>query len=153
MPESVETPAPVRAARRWPASTSTTSAREPAVIGTASFVVLTHPPYDADSEDGLPTRYPSRRGSVSERPKEHASKACVGESPPWVQIPPLPPMSQDIENAPTYVIVGRGVRRRGSEQGAAASAAGDGRDEDDREVDLERQLDPVDTLGVAHAEE
>ena len=33
----------------------------------------------------------SRRGSVSERPKEHASKACVGESPPWVQIPPLPP--------------------------------------------------------------
>src|SRR6478736_8095410 len=92
MPESVETPAPVSAARRWPASTSTTSAREPAVIGTASFVVLTHPPYDADSEDGLPTRYPSRRGSVSERPKEHASKACVGESPPWVQIPPLPPV-------------------------------------------------------------
>src|SRR6478609_8346943 len=92
MPESVETPAPVSTARRWPASTSTTSAREPAVIGTASFVVLTHPPYDADSEAGLPTRYPSRRGSVSERPKEHASKACVGESPPWVQIPPLPPV-------------------------------------------------------------
>src|SRR4051812_26246678 len=92
MPESVETPAPVSAARRWPASTSTTSAREPAVIGTASLVVLTHPRYDADSEDGLPTRYPSRRGSVSERPKEHASKACVGESPPWVQIPPLPPV-------------------------------------------------------------
>ena len=30
-------------------------------------------------------------GDVSERPKEHASKACVGESPPWVQIPPSPP--------------------------------------------------------------
>jgi hypothetical protein len=30
-------------------------------------------------------------GAVSERPKEHASKACVGESPPWVQIPPAPP--------------------------------------------------------------
>src|SRR6478752_243654 len=93
MPESVETPAPVSAARRWPASTSTTSAREPAVIGKASGVVLTGPPYDADSEAGPSTRYPSRRGSVSERPKEHASKACVGESPPWVQIPPAPPYS------------------------------------------------------------
>ena len=31
------------------------------------------------------------RGGVSERPKEHASKACVGASPPWVQIPPPPP--------------------------------------------------------------
>ena len=30
-------------------------------------------------------------GSVSERPKEHASKACERESVPWVQIPPLPP--------------------------------------------------------------
>jgi hypothetical protein len=29
-------------------------------------------------------------GGVSERPKEHASKACVGETPPWVQIPPPP---------------------------------------------------------------
>ena len=27
---------------------------------------------------------------MSERPKEHASKACEGESPPWVQIPPTP---------------------------------------------------------------
>jgi tRNA(adenine34) deaminase len=31
------------------------------------------------------------RGGVSERPKEHASKACVGASQPWVQIPPPPP--------------------------------------------------------------
>ena len=30
-------------------------------------------------------------GGVSERPKEHASKACVGATPPWVQIPPPPP--------------------------------------------------------------
>ncbi len=30
-------------------------------------------------------------GVVSERPKEHASKACEGASPPWVQIPPAPP--------------------------------------------------------------
>ena len=28
---------------------------------------------------------------MSERPKEHASKACVGASQPWVQIPPPPP--------------------------------------------------------------
>ncbi len=33
------------------------------------------------------------RGGVSERPKEHASKACVGASPPWVQIPPPPPQA------------------------------------------------------------
>ena len=30
-------------------------------------------------------------GSVSERPKVQLSKSCVGESPPWVQIPPGPP--------------------------------------------------------------
>ena len=30
-------------------------------------------------------------GGVSERPKEHASKACVGATSPWVQIPPPPP--------------------------------------------------------------
>ncbi len=28
---------------------------------------------------------------MSERPKEHASKACEGATPPWVQIPPPPP--------------------------------------------------------------
>ena len=32
-------------------------------------------------------------GGVSERPKEHASKACVGVTPPWVQIPPPPPLA------------------------------------------------------------
>ena len=31
-------------------------------------------------------------GGVSERPKEHASKACDGETHPWVQIPPPPPV-------------------------------------------------------------
>ena len=31
------------------------------------------------------------RGGVSERPKEHASKACDGATRPWVQIPPPPP--------------------------------------------------------------
>ena len=34
------------------------------------------------------------RGEVSERFKEHAWKACVGEILPWVQIPPSPPESQ-----------------------------------------------------------
>ena len=36
-------------------------------------------------------RVTSLRGGVSERPKEHASKACEGATPPWVQIPPPPP--------------------------------------------------------------
>ena len=30
-------------------------------------------------------------GTVSERPKDHVSKTCVGATPPWVQIPPVPP--------------------------------------------------------------
>ena len=34
-------------------------------------------------------------GSVSERPKERASKAREGSRPPWVQIPPLPPSTRD----------------------------------------------------------
>src|SRR5580658_10975439 len=32
-------------------------------------------------------------GEVSERYKEHAWKACVGETQPWVRIPPSPPHS------------------------------------------------------------
>ena len=32
-------------------------------------------------------------GEVSERFKEHAWKACVGEILPWVRIPPSPPSS------------------------------------------------------------
>ena len=34
---------------------------------------------------------PVDSGEVSERFKEHAWKACVGEILPWVQIPPSPP--------------------------------------------------------------
>jgi hypothetical protein len=34
---------------------------------------------------------PQRRGEVSERLKELASKASVGEILPWVRIPPSPP--------------------------------------------------------------
>jgi hypothetical protein len=33
------------------------------------------------------------RGEVSEWLKEHAWKACVGETQPWVRIPPSPPSS------------------------------------------------------------
>ncbi len=36
-------------------------------------------------------RYTLVGGTVSERPKVQLSKSCVGESPPWVQIPPVPP--------------------------------------------------------------
>ena len=35
---------------------------------------------------------PVHSGEVSERFKEHAWKACVGEILPWVQIPPSPPI-------------------------------------------------------------
>ncbi len=38
-----------------------------------------------------------RPGEVSERFKEHAWKACVGEILPWVQIPPSPPSSYTCE--------------------------------------------------------
>ena len=44
----------------------------------------------AGSSAAGPVKYRGE-GSVSERPKEHASKACERESVPWVQIPPLPP--------------------------------------------------------------
>jgi hypothetical protein len=36
----------------------------------------------------------NKNGEVSERFKEHAWKACVGETQPWVRIPPSPPFSQ-----------------------------------------------------------
>jgi hypothetical protein len=36
---------------------------------------------------------------VSERPKEHASKACDGASRPWVQIPPPPLLTSAFPNA------------------------------------------------------
>jgi hypothetical protein len=38
-------------------------------------------------------------GEVSERFKEHAWKACVGEILPWVQIPPSPPNYDTLEEA------------------------------------------------------
>jgi hypothetical protein len=37
-----------------------------------------------------------RHGEVSERFKEHAWKACVGETQPWVRIPPSPPFSHNL---------------------------------------------------------
>ena len=53
---------------------------------------------------------------MSERPKEHASKACEGSRPPWVQIPPLPPQSSRTVGAPpgepgVAVVVSFAVRR------------------------------------------
>src|SRR5689334_13719058 len=39
---------------------------------------------------GRPAASTLLRGGVSERPKEHASKACDGATRPWVQIPPPP---------------------------------------------------------------
>src|SRR5690606_995646 len=70
-------------AGRGPLRGGTTSPRGPAVQpirGTGPRPgILLRPAADVVGE-----------GSVSERPKEHASKACVGASPPWVQIPPLP---------------------------------------------------------------
>ena len=43
---------------------------------------------------GVPTPCNLSRGGVSERPKERASKARVGATSPWVQIPPPPPSSK-----------------------------------------------------------
>src|SRR5580693_6513697 len=40
-------------------------------------------------------------GEVSERFKEHAWKACVGETQPWVRIPPSPPLSLGISLSPS----------------------------------------------------
>src|SRR5207244_1525336 len=42
-------------------------------------------------------------GGVSERPKENASKAFVGASPPRVQIPPPPPVPTSLHNGRTPV--------------------------------------------------
>ena len=52
--------------------------------GRGAPVVFPDPPRTSGNLSG---------GGVSERPKEHASKACEGASPPWVQIPPPPPVS------------------------------------------------------------
>ena len=43
--------------------------------------------------DSFSGRLCTHHGEVSERFKEHAWKACVGETQPWVQIPPSPPFS------------------------------------------------------------
>src|SRR5208283_4141246 len=39
-------------------------------------------------------------GEVSERFKEHAWKACVGEILPWVRIPPSPPSNSHAHRDP-----------------------------------------------------
>ena len=45
---------------------------------------------------------PHRRGEVSERLKELASKASVGEILPWVRIPPSPPYFLMARNKRSY---------------------------------------------------
>ena len=61
-------------------------ARSQTVLLTGPTAHSNRPPTRSDP----PTRT-LLRGGVSEWPKEHASKACEGESSPWVQIPPPPP--------------------------------------------------------------
>jgi hypothetical protein len=45
-----------------------------------------------DQLEFLTVFYDACAGGVSEWPKERASKARVGETQPWVQIPPPPPL-------------------------------------------------------------
>jgi hypothetical protein len=56
----------------------------------------------------------SLRGEVSERFKEHAWKACVGEILPWVRIPPSPPVFllwfHSVNDASFFVYLWRTLR-------------------------------------------
>jgi hypothetical protein len=52
------------------------------------------------------------RGEVSERLKELASKASVGETRPWVQIPPSPPTIRAISAISLLVTILFPVGRR-----------------------------------------
>jgi hypothetical protein len=49
--------------------------------------------HEVQGFESLPLRHPINcvNGEVSEWPKEHAWKACVGVTPPRVRIPPSPP--------------------------------------------------------------
>jgi hypothetical protein len=49
-------------------------------------------------------------GTVSERPKDHVSKTCVGATPPWVQIPPVPPQKTPV-HAGVFFFLGAPVVR------------------------------------------
>jgi hypothetical protein len=46
-----------------------------------------------------------RHGEVSERFKEHAWKACVGETQPWVRIPPSPPYPKQSQPFVPFIYV------------------------------------------------
>src|SRR5713101_3991858 len=48
--------------------------------------------------------YINRRGEVSERLKELASKASVGGTLPWVRIPPSPPVSVAQDCQITFIL-------------------------------------------------
>ena len=45
---------------------------------------------EATPQGKLPPLARLSSGGVSERPKDHVSNTCEGETPPWVQIPPPP---------------------------------------------------------------
>ena len=117
-------------------------------------------------------------GGVSERPKEHASKACDGASRPWVQIPPPPPARSATGPArPATVPVPAGGRPRGclrprsgpgrvapgsfgtpaagkscsrEYRRPAGGAGGGGRSPDERQADLDARLPRMD--GQPHGE-
>ena len=50
---------------------------------------------EATPQGKLPPLARLSSGGVSERPKDHVSNTCEGETPPWVQIPPPPLRASD----------------------------------------------------------
>ena len=56
-------------------------------------------------------------GDVSERPKVQLSKSCVGESPPWVQIPPSPLFGQTLSKGLSAVAANKVVAFDNEEMG------------------------------------
>ena len=70
-------------------------------------------------------RYTLVGGTVSERPKVQLSKSCVGESPPWVQIPPVPPcrLGDHLTYDPSFPIEGSFQLPKTAEQKALGIVA------------------------------
>ena len=60
-------------------------------VGRALLVTACGGRSDPGCHHGPPGSCKLFPGTVSERPKDHVSKTCVGATPPWVQIPPVPP--------------------------------------------------------------
>jgi hypothetical protein len=75
---------------------------------------------DSDQRPAFGTLF---SGGVSERPKEHASKACVGATPPWVQIPPPPLLTRHDARLPRSWESGIRRSRPGGPPGAGSPRA------------------------------